>query len=355
MNDKHEDETKDIAVTKEKRDKPKGFLLLLVFLLSISAISFSYYNYQSLQRLNSVRTGVEANQVLISDLQSSIQSITTNNSGFDSQLNEVNNRLEMFEQSLTGIYDDIKSDNEDWALAEIEHLVIIASHQLVLDGDVMTALSALTVADDSLKAINNPELFEIRRQLISDINKLRAINYPDIPGMALNVSELINRVPQLPLKQGATELLFESDTDEDNAVEGAAWKRFLNTIWLELKGLVSISKQNENTIISLLPDQQYYLFQNLRLELEAARLSILQKDKENLNSSIENVSEWINIYFDSSDAGVKHLVDTLAEIKNVELNPVLPDISSSLESIRTYVRNKSNSTRDTQITNGVND
>jgi uroporphyrin-3 C-methyltransferase len=351
MNDKIDDETNDASEVEVKKKNPLG-LLLLVFILSISAIGFSYYNYQSLQGLLSVSTSLQSNRELISSLQSAMQTIDNGQSGFESQLDEYSSTLKLFEQSLSGIYDDLKSDNEDWALAEIEHLIIIASHQLALDADVPTALAAMMAADDRLRGMNNPGLFEVRQQLAGDINKLRSVNHPDIPGMALNVSDLIDRVTQFPLKQETPGLLFENNK-QDEVLEGSKWVQFINTIWLELKGLVVISRKNENAIISLLPDQQYYLFQNLRLELDAARLSILQKDTKNLYKSIDLITEWVSLYFDTSDAGVDTIINTLTAMKNVELNPVLPDISSSLESIRAYARSKSNSNRDAQI-NGVN-
>ena len=53
--------------------------------------------------------------------------------------------------------------------------------------------------------------------------------------------------------------------------------------------------------------------------------------------SIDLMQSWMRHYFDTSDSAVVNVMETLDQMRTVELKPVLPDISSSLESLRAYV------------------
>ncbi|MFB3116852.1 MAG: uroporphyrinogen-III C-methyltransferase, partial [Gammaproteobacteria bacterium] len=72
-------------------------------------------------------------------------------------------------------------------------------------------------------------------------------------------------------------------------------------------------------------------------ELESARQSVLRLDSENLRASIDFIQFWLRQYFDTSDSSVVNVMETLDKMRSVELKPALPDISSSLESLRAYV------------------
>ncbi|MEE9575237.1 MAG: uroporphyrinogen-III C-methyltransferase, partial [Gammaproteobacteria bacterium] len=109
-------------------------------------------------------------------------------------------------------------------------------------------------------------------------------------------------------------------------------------LWQEIKSLVVIKRSGEVKQALLLPGEEYYLYQNLRLELESARQSVLRSDSLNLRSSIDLILTWTRRYFDTSNSAVINVMETLDKMRSVELKPELPDISSSLESLRAYIR-----------------
>ena len=92
-------------------------------------------------------------------------------------------------EALVSLYQDKRGSNEDWALAEVEYLLIIAMHRLLLEEDVMTALAAMEAADLRLKDLGNPGLLPVRQQLATDINQLRSVNLADIAGMAIYLAD----------------------------------------------------------------------------------------------------------------------------------------------------------------------
>ena len=245
--------------------------------------------------------------------------------------------------ALASLYQDKRGSNEDWAIAEVEYLLIIAMQRLLLEEDVTTALAAMEAADLRLKNMGNPGLLPVRQQLAADMNQLRSVNSADTVGMAIYLADMVDLSADLPLKSGvivATKDQSSADANpsDDEPVVDPLWKRIPKILWHEIKSLVVIKRSGEVKQALLLPGEEYFLYQNLRLELESARQAVLRSDSQNLRSSIDLVLPWIRKYFDTSDSAVINVMETLDKMRSVELKPELPDISSSLESLRAYIR-----------------
>ena len=250
---------------------------------------------------------------------------------------------------LASLYRDIQGNNEDWAIAEVEYLLIIAMHRLLLEGDVITALAAMEAADLRLKNLVDPGLLPVRKQLATDMNQLRAVNHADIAGIAIYLAELVNLSSDLPLKSEAikkTNAALPSDENhiDDELDVGPFWKRLPKIIWQEIKSLVVVKRTGEMKHALLLPREEYFLYQNLRLELESAKLAVLRADSGNLRASIGLSQSWLRQYFDTKDSAVINVMETLEQMQAIELKPALPDISSSVESLRAYLRDLASET-----------
>ena len=250
-------------------------------------------------------------------------------------------RLSVDQESLTNtlasLHQQQPLNNEDWALAEIEYLLVIAVHRLILERDVTTALFAMEAADKRLRDLSNTQLTPLREQFKEDIDQLRAVNTVDISSLAIYIADLINRADSLPLKMNS----ITSKQDEPakaNEDENLSWRDLPVLAWNELKNLVVIKRNDELSQPLLLAEEQYFLYQNLRLELENARLAVLLADTDNLQASINSLTKWLNQYFDTNDTAVINVLETLGHMATVDLGPELPDISSSLESLRAYTR-----------------
>jgi len=175
------------------------------------------------------------------------------------------------------------------------------------------------------------------------MNQLRAVNHPDIAGMAIYLADMVDLSADLPLKSEViTNAIAAHSLHEDQINEGVDvdpfWKRLPKIIWLEIKSWVVIKRTGDVNQALLLPGEEYFLIQNLRLELESARLSVLRADSGNLRASVVLIQSWLRQYFDTSDSAVINVMETLDQMQTIELKPALPDISSSVESLRAYLR-----------------
>ena len=309
-----------------------GFTALI---LACGLIGGGYHLWNELQQTKTNLAKVVNNGQVQSGL------VAGNLTAMDNAIKQLERKQIEHSEALVSLYQDKRGSNEDWALAEVEYLLIIAMHRLLLEEDVMTALAAMEAADLRLKDLGNPGLLPVRQQLATDINQLRSVNLADIAGMAIYLADLIDLSAALPLKSNV--LLVETkhlSSSEGNLsdYEEPFWKRLPRLLWQEIKSLVVIKRSGEAKQALLLPREEYFLYQNLRLELENARQSVLRSDSENLRVSIDLIQFWVRQYFDTSDLSVVNIVERLDQMRTIELNPALPDISSSLENLRAYVR-----------------
>ncbi|MFT5425153.1 MAG: uroporphyrin-3 C-methyltransferase [Gammaproteobacteria bacterium] len=280
--------------------------------------------------------------------QTQVDSMTGNLVAADDAIRQLERKQVEQAEALSSLYRDMQKQggNEDWAIAEVEYLLIIAMQRLLLEEDVTTALAAMEAADLRLKNMGNPDLLPIRKQLASDMNQLRSVNQPDTVGMAIYLADMVDLSSDLPLKaEVIVETMDQSSTDtnasDNELVVDPLWKRIPKILWQEIKSLVVIKRSGEVKQALLLPNEEYFLYQNLRLELESARQAVLRSDSQNLRSSIDLILPWMRQYFNTSDSAVVNVMETLDKMRSVELKPDLPDVSSSLESLRAYIRNNS--------------
>ena len=315
-------------------------LIILLALLALAAVVVSSYSiYRNYHLQGQVQEQQQATTTSQSQLSEAVADLTKRQEQLQQTIDQLQAAQESTSARLQELANRERMDNTDWALAEIEHLLIIAGQRLNLRQDADTALAALEAAARRLKDLNNPSLIPVREQLTSDINALRSVPETDVPGLALYLNDLISRAETLPLAAD-TELATEmpSGDQQSNNEPVSGWRGLVSAVWDELRQLVVIQREDAPPEALLAPDQHYFLYQNLRLELASAREAALRRDTRNLQASLELVQEWLERYFDTDSSAVNNVLDSLEQMQTVELQPGLPDISGSLESVRAWQR-----------------
>ena len=152
---------------------------------------------------------------------------------------------------------------------------------------------------------------------------------------------MINRVDTLPLKDEVVVNVQKTATHNIEKEQTNGFRDFFSLVWHELKTLVVITRDDQVNKARLLPDEVYYLKANIKLELANARFAVFNRDTNNFRASIEHIQQWLNDYFDQSDAAVRNIRDSLTRMNKLDLTFPEVDISSSLESVRALIRYQS--------------
>jgi len=242
--------------------------------------------------------------------------------------------------SVADVHKRVGASGTQWMVSEAEYLLRVANHRLTLARDTGTARSAMLLADQRLHDTEDPGWNLVREQIARDMTKLDAANLPDSAGISAKLGALAEQVPQLKLTNatiGAERTLPEGSSKERSQRN---WDTLLNDLWDGFKDSVRVRQRDKPVQAMLAPDQQFFLYENIRLHLESARLAVVRNDRTLFIDSLNTASKWLSNHFDSADTLTQNMKKTLVGLKSINIRPALPDISQSLRTLK--IRQKLN-------------
>jgi uroporphyrin-3 C-methyltransferase len=236
--------------------------------------------------------------------------------------------------ALEALYQELSRSRDEWALAEIEQILTVATQQLQLAGNVQAALLALQTAEGRLARPDRPQFIPLRRVLNRDIERLKAAPNLDIAGMALRLDNLIASVDTLPLQ-------FDERMQTPTgavAADGASrlWERVLAEVWDEMKQLVRIRRMDQPDAALLSPAQAYFLRGNLQLRLLSARQALLSRDPARFRTDLETARAWMTRYYDTRAKSTATALASLKQLSAGGISVELPTIADSLAAVRNF-------------------
>jgi uroporphyrin-3 C-methyltransferase len=237
------------------------------------------------------------------------------------------------QESLQTLYLELANNRDEWTISEVEQLLVIASQQLQLAGNVKPALLALQTADNRLQQLDKPQVIALRKIIGRDIQKLQALPNVDIVGMSLKLEALVDGVQKLPLgseRHPVADIATRPDWDS------SPWHRLTQEIWQDIKRLVRIERMDHTELPLLAPDQAYFLRENLKLRLLAARIALLQHDETTYRTDLHTAEGWLKRYFDLHDATTQQALGLLQQLMSSSITIQIPDVSESLNAVSKY-------------------
>lgn len=236
---------------------------------------------------------------------------------------------------LTARQDDTHTrSSREWTLSEAEYLLQIANQRLQLDRDVASAIAAMAAANERLRDLADPALLAVRRQLAIELSALRSVPLLDREGLVLELISYAQRVDQLPLANAPPPAGTIGSTAAPAPTVASDWRTALDAAWQALQRLVIIRRDNQPIQPMLAPEQEYFLRQNLRLQLESARVALLRDEAESFKASLQSSADWLRQYFDTKDQAVTSAIEALDGMAQQNIRPPLPSINESLRLLR---------------------
>ncbi|MCX4189853.1 uroporphyrinogen-III C-methyltransferase [Methylophaga sp. OBS3] len=222
-----------------------------------------------------------------------------------------------------------------WTIQEVDYLLQLANQRTVLANDARGAKQALQLADDKVRDINDYR-FQPLRQIIADEQlALDAVAKADIAGIAADLQSAINAIDSLRVVKGPKQFAKDPMADPNaDLTTVAGWRDAVSDIWQQIRSLIVIRQQEDAPQAVLIPEQRYFLYQNLRLKLETARFAVLSGRQSIYDSSLETSIDWLEQFFvgEQRDA----LLSTLENLQAEKIQVALPDISGSLRWLQDF-------------------
>ena len=218
----------------------------------------------------------------------------------------------------------------EWKLAEVEYLLTIANHRLVMQEDAKGADALLALSDRVLADLDDFRLHDVRALLAQEQLALKTFEYADTQGVFLRLEAVKDLLDDLPLRlpeyaTGNDEVAPE--TDQETSLLDAFLNRF--------DGLVRFRRHDGEAIRPLLaPDEAEYLEQHLRLALDRAQLAVLRRDQGIYATSLRAARDWLHRFVDPDRPAIARAMGELDDLRGIDLEATPPDISRSLERLR---------------------
>ena len=175
--------------------------------------------------------------------------------------------------------------------AEVEYLVVLAANRLQLERDRPGALLAIDRALARLAVVDSPAHAGLVSSLVDERRQLQQFEAPDLDEIVRQLSELVASVDQIDVR--SEKLSPDANTVPSTADAAQSWQGFVSAVSANLKQFVQVEKAAGVVAPTLIPDQDYYARENIRLSLQVARSAALRADHYNLTQSLEEAKRWL--------------------------------------------------------------
>jgi len=242
--------------------------------------------------------------------------------------------------ALEEMYRELSRSADDRLLSEVEQMLVLASQQLQLAGNVRGALVALQAADQRLAHAEKLAATPLRRAITQDMERLKAVPQVDTVGLAVKLDGLIAQSESLPLVISETLPAARVASRARYADDAGAVQRAARDFWEEMKGLVRIRELDQPDLALLTPAQAYFLRENIKLRLLNARLALLSRQFGTAQSDLREVQIALERHFDRSSRRVNVMNELLRQVGSQSRGIVVPRPDETLAALTAVMAGK---------------
>ena len=319
--------------TAEEKKSFTGLLSVVAIFIAVGAVGANAWFYLQLQATQgSIATNARQTQ----DIKASFEVLSEHpalarlrqqdaelQKEIHEKLNAYDTRVLELAEIATRAHTAATRGETTWSFSEVEYLLRIGVYRLNLLDDVDGAISAYLAADQSLHRLADPQLIPLRKHIHQDIATLRKLPRPDIAGVAIQLSSLINQVPLLPRPNKISRPHNSQATVDPE-------ESFANTVLNHLRQYVIIRRDGQATTSPQVNTGLEDLRQHLIYALSAARAAALSGNDEDYRSALGSISENLQQHFDQDNPVTQSFSEQLGMLHVAPIRLVTPDINGSI-------------------------
>jgi uncharacterized protein HemX len=217
--------------------------------------------------------------------------------------------------------------------SEAEYYLTVANTELTLAGDWDNAITALELADGRLAELADPRLAPVRDAIAGELLAVRSVRLPDVEGLVFSLGRLAARADELPLKADLPTNFKDRAEQLDDAEPG------LERMWLALKrtllGIVRVERRDTPVEHALSAAERLLGRRQLEVELTVAQTAVLRAQPQVFKTAVGTAIDLLQRDFDAQSADVDGALALLKEMRDMDVEPRRPDLSGSLNLLRT--------------------
>ncbi|HET6724831.1 MAG TPA: uroporphyrinogen-III C-methyltransferase [Gammaproteobacteria bacterium] len=344
------------ASSARKRSPATVFFVVVALLVALAALAGSAYNWwrtrdllREAHQTQALRETLAREQTTIAQLKRQVAGLNTQlaetgklKAELDTATQQIKNAVANVDGRVTALATDtsaaiarlqkqVGQPRAAARIADVDYLLRVARHQARIRHDPVAMHAALAGAGEALKGIHQPAADALRGQIGKALDELAKLPSDPAGAAATTLASLAAGVDKLPLRPPAG--TAEATPAAKRPEPAHWWQRIGPGLADALDDLVTVRHVDTDVRPLLAPSERWFLYRNLALELDAARIAALKGDVSAYRAGIERAHQWLGRYFDASDPKVKAALQTLVQLHDAQLEPALPDLTDAFDTL----------------------
>ena len=324
----------------ERSDSAPRWLLWVLAAVAVLALALAALSWQRLSRVQEqlARQSQDAGQQSLEakawakQAQDTVKDNAARLTLIEGRLGEValqRGQLEDLIQSLS------RSRDEN-LVVDIEAGLRMAQQQAQLTGSTEPLLATLKSAQQRLQRAAQPRLAPVLRAIEKDLERLRSLQTPDLPGLLIRLDEGVAQIDALVLaNQTPTPAASTAPEPAPASAWPSWWSQGVRQVLEPLRDLVRISRIQSPEALLLSPEQSFFLRENLKLKLLNARLGLLSRQYEAVRTDLAQTAAAVRRYADPQSRKTQQLLQLLEQAQQQLQKGESPRLDASLAALAT--------------------
>jgi len=234
---------------------------------------------------------------------------------------------------LEDLIQSLSRSRDENVLVDIDAGLRVAQQQSAITGSAEPLVAALKQADERLARYSQPRLEGVRRAIARDIDRVKAVGVADISALSIKLDESIRLVDELPLlsqaepRKEVAKPVIPAPKPVARSASGVidkpgawtvalseGWASVVDRVWGETRSLVRVTRIDHPDAMLVAPEQAFFLRENLKLRLLNARLALLSRQFDTVQTDLQGAQAALDRYFDRSSRRTVVTGDLLRQV-----------------------------------------
>lgn len=236
---------------------------------------------------------------------------------------------------LEELIQSLSRSRDENLVVDIDAGLRMAQQQAQLTGSTEPLMATLRSAQQRLQRAAQPRLAPVQRAIEKDMERLRTLQTPDIPGLLIRLDEGVAQMDGLVLASQAPGVAAPADAASAQSGWPAWLSHGVQQILEPFRDLVRISHVNSPEALLLSPEQSFFLRENLKLKLLNARLGLLSRQYEAVRADLTQTAAAVRRYADPQSRKTTQLLQLLEQAQQQLQKGEAPRLDASLAALTT--------------------
>lgn len=215
-------------------------------------------------------------------------------------------------------------------LSEAEAMLRLARERLLSTRETGVAISLYLATDELLQQLDDPSVQAVRLVLARELEGLRAVKVPDITSLYAELGAIRDQLDMLPLAAALTGADAQFQAPQGDAV--AADASWFDTFTNNLSKYFVLTQRDAPIQPKLSAEGSTLIRQSIALQLEEARLALLQGETRLYQEALDAASTGITEYLDGKDKA--QVLAALQRLRASAITITLPPVGPTLDALR---------------------